>query len=328
MVGLGLLIALPQSNAQTATASLEGYVREAGSRAPIPRARIFLTGPGAPAATSADEQGRFAFIGLAPGRYFIIADMDGFAFDLVSPPVAMLAAGRKTEVNIDMPRAAVIAGEIRDDRGNPRSGVSVTAIRQIKPAGTELPRLEPAVTNDLGEFRLGGLLPGEYLVLASPTAGRTRGTAVMPTYFPGVTELKSATTIVVTPGQTATGILIAMQSVPAFEITGTVVDEQGRPRRALIVFVSQSIQTWNPNQSAGLSARVTGLNTRPDGTFRITGLGPGSYRLTPLPVPASPPQQLPADVTTAAVNGNRSTLQVDVRNGDVNGVTIVFRAVP
>jgi hypothetical protein len=239
-----------------------------------------------------------------------------------------VVAGRRTSVDINMPRAAIITGEVSDDQGNLRAGLSVTAIRKVDTGGTEVSPRTPAVTNDRGEFRVGGLLPGEYVVLVSPPTERTPGGAVMPTYFPGVTELRAATTVPVAAGQTVTGIFVTMQSAPAFEITGTVVDEQGSPRRAMIVFVSQSIQTWVPNQSSGLQARVTALTTRVDGTFRIRGLGPGSYRLTPLPVPDAPPQQLSSDLTNAAVNGNRSTLQVDVRNTDVNGVTIVFRTAP
>jgi hypothetical protein len=191
-----------------------------------------------------------------------------------------------------------------------------------------MPPEAPVQTNDSGEFRVDALLPGEYHVLASPPAARTREAAVMPTYYPGVTEQKAATAVSVAPGQTATGILIAMRSVPAFAITGTVVDEQGRPQRVMLVFVSQSIQTWVPNQSAGLRATVSASISRADGTFQIRGLGPGSYRLTPLPAPAAPPQQLPPEVINAAVNGNRFTRQVDVRDGDVNGITIVFRAAP
>jgi hypothetical protein len=328
LLGLGLLIALPQSNASTATASLEGYVREGGSRAPIPHARVRLAGAGVREATTADNQGHFAFSGLGPGRYALVVDIEGFAFDPVAASIPILVAGRTAVANVEMVRAGVITGEVRDDQGNPRSGLSVTPIRKVDTGGTELPRLPPTFTNGLGEFRLDGLLPGEYLVLASPPPERTPSAAVMPTYFPGVTELKSATTVAVAAGQTVTGIFVTMQSAPAFDISGTVIDEQGRPRRALIVFVSQSLQTWVPNQSSGLQARVTALTTRADGTFRIRGLGPGSYRLTPLTAPDTPPQPLPPNVMTAAVNGNRSTLQVDVRNADVHDVTIVFRNDP
>jgi len=326
LLGVGLLVPLPQNSAGAATASFEGSVREAGSHAPVANASVILTGAGVRKVIAADAQGRFAGPDLAPGRYVLAAEAEGFAFDFAAAPVAILSAGRTTSVDIDMTRAAVITGEVRDEHGNPRSGIAVTVIRKVRAGATEMPPLEPARTNERGQYRVDRLPPGEYVVLASPPDRRAADTAVMPTYFPSVTDQQSAMTVSVVPGQTVDGVDVTMQSAAAYEITGTVVDEQGGPVRALIAFVSQSIQTWVPNQSAGLRVRVTAVMTRADGTFRITGLGSGSYRLTPLPAPATPPRQLPPEITAAAVNGNRSTLQVDVRDASVNGVTIVFRA--
>jgi hypothetical protein len=289
---------------------------------------VVLSAAGERKATVSDGEGRFAFVDLAPGRYALAAVADGFAVDPATGPVAVLTAGRATAVDIVMTRAAVISGAVRDEQGNPRSDIAVTVIRKPKAGGTEMPPLEPARTNDRGEFRVDLLPPGEYLVLASPPDKRTSDAAVMPTYYPSVTDQQSATTIPLVSGQTATGIDVTMQSAPAYEITGTVVDEQGRPVRAMITFVAQSIQTWVPNQSTGLRVRVSALLTKADGTFRITGLGSGSYRLTPLPAPETPPTQSPPEVMTAAVNGNRYTKQVDVHDASVNGVMIVFRGVP
>jgi len=150
---------------------------------------------------------------------------------------------------------------------------------------------------------------------------------LMPTFYPSTTVQKEARTITVEAGATAAAS-ITMLSTPAYEITGAVVDEQGRPRRAMIAFVSQSVQTWAPGQSASLQAKVSALITRQDGTFRIRGLGPGTYRLTPMPPPETPPPQIPMDVMTAALNGTRSTVNVDVRDANVSGVTIVMRGAP
>jgi hypothetical protein len=325
LLAIGSLIVSPQGDTKAATAAITGDVREAGSHAPIANARVVLSGAGTRESTTADSQGRFAVTGLAPGRYTLAADRENFAFEPGSAPAAILSAGSTTRVDVEMVRAAVIVGEVRDDQGNLRNGVPVTAIRKMPGGGTELPRRSPPPrTNDLGQFRVDGLLPGDYLILASPPDERARGTALMPTYYPSTTDQKAAASVAAGPGDTVP-VSITMLSTPTFEVSGVVVDEQGRPQRAMIAFVSQSVQTWTPGQSAALHARVSALITRPDGTFRIAGLGPGTYRLTPMPAPEAPPQQLSMDVMTAGIDGNRSTVRVDVRDSDVSEVRIVLQ---
>ena len=70
-----------------------------------------------------------------------------------------------TNVIVEMERAGVIVGEVRDDRGSPRGGVQVTLIRKIAGGTQSLPRPRQT-TSDLGEFRIDGLLAGDYIVLA------------------------------------------------------------------------------------------------------------------------------------------------------------------
>ena len=324
LLGVGLLFASPQSGAGSTTASISGVVREAGSGATVPNARVTLVGPGLRESTTADTGGRFSFTGLPPARYTLAAEREGFAFDLTTTPQVIAAAGGTAVATVEMQRAAMIVGDVRDEQGTPRGGVQVHVLRKVKSGGTEAVPGPTPRTNDLGEFRVDRLLPGEYLVLAAPPEMRVTGTRLMPTYYPATTDEKAAGSVAVGAGGTATAY-ITMRSAPAYEITGRVVDERGQPQRAMIAFVSQSVQTWAPGQSASMRATVSALITRPDGTFRITGLGPGTYRLTPMAAPAAPPQQLPMEAMTAALNGTRSTVNVDVRNADVGGVTLVLR---
>ena len=323
-VGVALLLAMPQAPPAQATGALTGQVQEAGTRAPVPDARIAITGPGVREATTADHAGRFAFPSLAPGVYRIAIEKETFAFDVLRAPGVKVTAGTTTSVTFDLQRAGIIVGDVRDERGNPRSGVPVTAIQKIEGGTSTMPGRQ-RTTNDLGEFRLDGLLAGEYVVLASPPSARVTTGALMPTYYPATTEQKAASTVTVRPGETAANVFITMVSAPAFEISGVVVDEQGTPLPRIVVsFVFSAVQTGAPDQGT-MQVRVQGLMTRQDGTFRITGLGPGTYRLTPLRPPSPPGIINQMEVTAAAVKGNSSTVKVDVRNADVSGVTVVMR---
>jgi len=327
LAALMLLLAIPQATPAQATGSIAGLVQAADTHIPIPDARVLISGPGVRDTTTADGSGRFTFPSLTPGVYRITIEKETFAFDVLGAPGVIVSPGATATVTFNLQRAGIIVGEVRDDRGNPRSGVPVTAIRKIDGGTTTQPGTQ-RTTNDLGEFRLDGLLEGEYVVLASPPSGGVRTVALMPTYYPATTDKTAANTVIVKAGETIGAVFITMVSAPAFEVTGVVVDEQGQPLpRILVVFVFSAVQTGAPTQGT-LQVRVASLTTRADGTFRLTGLGPGTYRLTPLGTPGAPGIMTEIEMASAAVKGNNSTTKVDVRDANVSGVRIVMHPQP
>jgi hypothetical protein len=71
------------------------------------------------------------------------------------------------DIDLTMWRYGVLSGVVIDDAGEPAIDFQVRAVRRRIIAGA--PKLEfagTARTNDLGEFRLAGLIPGDYTVFA------------------------------------------------------------------------------------------------------------------------------------------------------------------
>src|SRR5208283_5889535 len=62
---------------------------------------------------------------------------------------------------------AVINGRITDEDGDPMSSVGVFAQKKIAGKGTR-ESVASGTTNDLGEYRLAGLFPGQYWIVAMP----------------------------------------------------------------------------------------------------------------------------------------------------------------
>ena len=109
----------------------------------------------------------------------------------------------------------MITGRITDEFGDPITDVQVQALRfqsvngerQLVTAG------RTARTDDLGQYRIFGLMPGEYVVHASlremppgVREGSVEPTGYPGTFFPGVADASQAQTVSVTIGQELSAI--------------------------------------------------------------------------------------------------------------------------
>lgn len=104
LLGLGAgtaALPIPALAAQRAGALIAGRVIDQGSRAPIPRARVFLLGT--PHNTDSDSTGRFAHDGLESGTYLLQIRAVGYA---MSTWVINLGTGERVEQDFEMAQAA------------------------------------------------------------------------------------------------------------------------------------------------------------------------------------------------------------------------------
>ncbi|HBL27996.1 MAG TPA: hypothetical protein DD490_14260 [Acidobacteria bacterium] len=95
-----LLLSATLATAQLQTGNLHGVVLGT-DRSPLPGATVILSGIGAPQTALADAQGRFRYVGLAPGAYRLQAELDGFS--PIEVGNLIVHVGRSTDVEVTLP---------------------------------------------------------------------------------------------------------------------------------------------------------------------------------------------------------------------------------
>jgi hypothetical protein len=162
------------------TAGLSGSVVVAGAGQPARRARVSISSPELQdsRSTTTDDQGRFAFSGLPAGRYTLNVSKPGYvnvSYGQSRPgpgrpgtPI-QLAEGQQFEAKLQIPRGGVITGTILDEQGEAIPGTPVRVLRYGMQNGVRtLQQAGSGSTDDRGIYRVYGLQPGEYIVLATP----------------------------------------------------------------------------------------------------------------------------------------------------------------
>ncbi len=281
----------PQGAAE-GTAVLRGRITDAASGLPIRRATIELAGRstrGEPRGATTDDQGRFEFTDLPAGEYLVMVRKPGYAsrgygqrrWNESPRPLTLRAGERFDKCDVALERGGVITGRVFDEIGEPVLEATVRVLRHNWFRGRK--RLVPAgagTTNDLGVFRVFGLQPGEYVVQASIRASSRwlRDNAPVdyaPTFYPGTADAASALAVEVTPGQESIAD-VSLQTVRVAGIAGQVLSGSGRPvtgGRVMAVLQAEGDQGVFGGQPRSASIK-------PDGTFQMTGLAPGTYLLS------------------------------------------------
>jgi hypothetical protein len=370
---LSLTTALIQAPPAIGTASISGRVAETGSGAPIPDAQVTIlpipvrnapfTGiPEPPLSVRTDKDGRFTIRELAPGRYRLAAQKSGYAmaFGPGAASTIELASGQEHSADLTLERGAAIVGRVVNDAGEPLVNLRVMALRNA-PVGPRsatgnnlglIPAGPTAQTNDLGEFRLFSLPAGEYYVQASPVPHFGRATqqtrTLVATFFPDATESSLAQTITVGAGQTTDSIVIRMTDAPAFQVSGIVVDGDGRPVANAMVRLDPP-RDGRPHFTFGPSLQA---RTNSTGAFSLSNVTSATYTLvaiapvlsndsrgasgnvgTGIGVGASQIGWAGTSIVTESRNGVTiqyrgdlaTEVQISVNQGDLSGIQVAVR---
>lgn len=285
----------------TGNATIRGRVIAADTAAPLPYAQVRLRGETLRVnhVSLTDEQGRYEFTELIPGRYILTASKSGYltlAYGQRRPreaarPVAVDDGEVLQRMDVLLPKGSVIVARITDAFGGPLAGIQVQAQqylfvegqRRLSIVGMTSPRAE---TDDLGQVRLHGLLPGEYYVSATIRPGmslptRDKDRVYAPTFYPGTPFLQQAQRVAVGVGEEVTAA-IALVAVRAARISGIVIGSNGAG-----ISAPMSVQLRQTSTTSVFSVRTIQPST--DGTFSISNVFPGDYTIDVMPASFAEP---------------------------------------
>src|SRR3954462_5454829 len=175
--------AQPQDAPPTPSGRITGRVIASDKGRPGKRGAVLVTAaelPDGGRGVLTDDQGVFDLAELPAGRYTLTVSKSGFVSlsygqrrPLQAGTPLQLTDGQQLKgIAFQLPRGSVIGGRVLDEDGEAMPGVSVRVMRYQYLQGER--RLTPAgagQTDDKGQYRVWGLMPGDYYVNATARGG-------------------------------------------------------------------------------------------------------------------------------------------------------------
>jgi protocatechuate 3,4-dioxygenase beta subunit len=311
---------------------IRGRITSLDTGKPVRRAQVRLASEyeflGTPRTASTSTDGRYEFRDVAPGRYTLRVERNGYlalTYGQRRPgeqgrPLEIAETEVAEKVDFALPRMSVISGRVLDDLGEPIAGVTVWVLqtrfiqgrRQLVATGAN------ASTDITGRYRLLPLSPGDYAVM-----GTTRATwphdsdpkqvfGYAPTYFPGTSTAAPAQRVKLGVAQEASGIDFNLAAGRTSSVRGNATSASGLPLGGETVTMVHEI--GGPTMWMGSAVAVASTKVAADGSWALSSIPPGEYRLS----------------IRAAARGNdpaqEGQLTITVAGVDVEGLSLVVGA--
>lgn len=303
-------------------ASVSGRVWNIQTGGSIPNAKVVLT----PALASSDagnqslstaslSDGSFEFDEVREGPYIVTAKAAKCTepSDHATPEVVIVHAGQRvTDVALRLSPEATLRGAVLDQDGKPVRELQILLLSKSQTVGkAQLRRAAQATTSETGEYTIGGLVPGTYILLAQPSAsvaaesdartpsnliaeqGRAtrsdtglpeRGETTVPTYYPSAMNIEDAADIEVRPGDDIRNTNLRVRRALTHSIKGTIDDF------ASLTKTESPTLTLLPESDDDVDTSVAGrtISMTDHGAFEMSDVPPGTYILQLTGIPTAP----------------------------------------
>ena len=240
-----------------------------------------------PRSTGTDVQGRFALEAVEPGQYQIWVSRNGYvgqsygqrAPNRPGKPLKLEPGQHLRDLIFRLVPTSVITGHVFGEDGDSVMGAMVQVLRySIVNGRRQLNPFGGNNTNDVGEYRISGLVPGRYYLWATYTPqqmGNFAQGGYAPVYYPGTNRMGEAAPLELRSGDEMRDIDFTLLPTPTVRLRGQVFNSiTGKPGQGVYVSL-----TWR-EPGAGLSFQCGGAPARDaEGNFEIRSVPPGSYIL-------------------------------------------------
>jgi hypothetical protein len=319
--------------------SIAGTVTRRTDNVPVKRVVISLVpqdsggSVGELKSASTDSGGKFSIGNIPPGKYWLSLQKQGFYW---SDDNAKGTGAQRTVLSLQpgehhdkllfhMTAGGVITGKITDLEGEPIRWATMKALKMTRGGGKRsFKPVRTVQTNDIGEYRLYDLPPGNYFVTAEPGvnvlddmngegAEATRYADWMqqqqqperlaPSYYPGNPDAGAAISLGVRPGD-ETRADFMMQAVKAVRVSGRITPHDKKEGSVSLILLAKDYDYRNTDLSPGETV------SDDEGAFKFTGVAPGSYYLLAYHMERDSPKQ--------------AVREINIGGDDVDGVELTM----
>jgi Carboxypeptidase regulatory-like domain len=335
---------------RTGTGVVSGRVVDGVTGAAIARARVTVQS-GKRASVTTDGNGAFVFTGLPMGPVTISVDKPTYLSNRFPTPGRtfrsntrpfVLADGQAIDnVTIPMFHGASISGRVVDANGDLLDNAQVNVLKVPGAGRVGRPSQRGGTgTDDRGEFRIGRLEAGTYIVQVTPRRQPSPSEMMMapgaatappsaeplPTYYPGAVAIDQAQPITLEKGQSVTDIdVVLSEGIPGV-VNGVVTVANGSAPGESNSYVNVRRIL---SESMGYDGFSNGTGVRPDGTFRLV-LPPGEYQLDArvaprvMNGPTRPEDEQFGMVKINVVSGAEDSISITVGRGAIATGRVIF----